>query len=160
MKFLPYKDAEPPVSDKVKFAICDLVRELKPDIAITHWKGSFHKDHVNTYHNVMDGLFYAALPSVKRKLQAHKVKAIYFTENWEDPYDFKPEVYIDISEVFDSWLNAISSYTFARGEAGFPYIDYYKSLARIRGIESGFTYAEAFMIQEAARKRILQYFPY
>jgi len=30
----------------------------------------------------------------------------------------------------------------------FPYVEYYKSLARLRGIESGFKYAQCFMTNE------------
>ena len=162
VRFLPYRDAELPVNNEVKLIICDAIRELKPDIIVTHWKGSFHRDHVNTYHNVTDGIFYAGLPAIKRKLPAHHVKGLYFAENWEDPIDFKPEIYIDISETFGVWVDAISKHEFIREEtSGFPYMDYYKALARVRGAESGFKYAEAFMIPEwwGARRCRLQFFP-
>jgi len=160
VRFLPYKDAELPVSEEVKYAICDIIRELKPDIILTHWKGSIHKDHTSTYYNVIDGIFYAGLPAIKRKFLAHSIRGLYFPENWEDPQDYKPTLCLDITESYQTWVEAISQYAFARGEvSGFPYIEYYKSLAVVRGAESGFKYAEAFMIPEIARKRRLQFFP-
>lgn len=160
VRFLPYKDAELPVSEEVKYAICDIIRELKPDIILTHWRGSIHKDHTSTYYNVIDGIFYAELPAIKRKFPAHSIRGLYFSENWEDPQGYDPTLYLDITKGYQTWVEAISQYAFARGEvSGFPYIEYYKSLAVVRGAESGFKYAEAFMIPEIARKRRLQFFP-
>ncbi len=160
VRFLPYEDGELLVSEEVKYAICDIIRELKPDIILTHWKGSIHKDHIDTYYNVIDGIFYAGLPAIKRKFPAHYIRGLYFPENWEDPQDYKPTLYLDITKSYQTWIEAISQYAFARGEvSGFLYIEYYKSLAVVRGVELGFKYAEAFMIPEMARKRRLQFFP-
>lgn len=160
VRFLPYKDGELPVSEEVKYTICDIIRELKPDIILAHWKGSIHKDHINTYHNVIDGIFYAGLPAIKRKFPAHSSKGLYFSENWEDPQDYKPTLYLDITKSYQTWIEAISQYAFARGEvSGFPYIEYYKSLAVVRGAELGLKYAETFMVPEIATKRGLQFFP-
>lgn len=160
VRFLPHEDGELPLNEEVKFEICDLIRELKPDIVITHWKESFHKDHVNTYYNVMDALFYAAVPGIKRSFPAHRVKQLFFAENWEDAQDFKPEIYIDISDVFELWVDALNQYAVFREEVtDFSYKKYYKALAILRGAESGFKHAEAFMIPEMARKRKLQFFP-
>ncbi|MEM2793002.1 MAG: PIG-L deacetylase family protein [Candidatus Bathyarchaeia archaeon] len=150
--FLPYRDGELPVNSEVKFRLCDLIREYKPEILVTHWRGSFHRDHRNTFLNVRDAVFYAALPAVKRKKPSFHVRALYYAENWEDPYGFKPQVYVDISEEFEEWREATSVYAFARGETGFPYIEYYTCLFRLRGIESGFKYAQTFMAPEAQRK--------
>ncbi|MCK4418728.1 LmbE family protein [Candidatus Aerophobetes bacterium Ae_b3a] len=160
VRFLPYEDGELLVSEEVKYAICDIIRELKPDIILTHWKGSIHKDHIDTYYNVIDGIFYAGLPAIKRKFPAHYIGGLYFPENWEDPQGYKPTLYLDITKSYQTWIEAISQYAFARGEvSGFLYIDYYKSLAVVRGVELGFKYAEAFMVPEMARKRRLQFFP-
>jgi LmbE family N-acetylglucosaminyl deacetylase len=144
--FLPYRDGELPVSDEVKFRLCDLIRELRPDIVVTHWGRSTHKDHANTYLNVKDAVFYAGLPAIKRDLPAHAVSSMYYAENWEDPYGFRPQVYVDISDVFQRWRKAMQNCAFARGETGFPYIEYYSNLFRIRGIESGFKLAQSFMM--------------
>jgi len=160
VRFLSYRDAELPVNREVKMAVCDLVRELKPDVVITHWRGSWHRDHVNTYRNVMEGIFYAGLPAVQRGLPAHGFSNVYFADNWEDPLGFKPHVFLDVTEVFDIYVEAINKHEFARGVfSGFPYIDYYKALAVVRGAVAGFKYAQAFMAPEWAGKRRVQYFP-
>jgi LmbE family N-acetylglucosaminyl deacetylase len=158
--FLPYGDGELPVSDEVKYQIADIIREIKPTTIITHWKNSIHKDHANTHLNVVDAVFYAAISGIKRPLPAHGVKGIYYAENWEDPYDFQPYVYVDVSEVFDEWLEAASKYQlFAGGVSKFPFKEYYKSLAVIRGSQCGAKYAVAMDIEPMGKKRIMDFLP-
>lgn len=150
-RVLPYKDGELEDSMEAKLAVCDIIRELKPQIVVTHWKGSYHKDHSNTYNIVKDALFYSSLPGFERSLPPHYGGSLYFCENWEDPVDFKPKAYVDFSDCFDRWVESILVHEFVRGRglpSDYPYADYYRALARIRGIEAGFKYAEAFMPNE------------
>lgn len=157
VRFLPYKDAELPVNDEVKYALADVIREVKPTILITHWKGSIHKDHENTAYIVEDARFYAALPTIQRALPAHGVWTLYYAENWEDPYDFVPDTYVDVSEVFDTYVEAITRYELVRGGvSSFRYLDYYKALATMRGCLAGCRYAEAFMLPRGANVRKLK----
>ena len=45
----------------------------------------------------------------------------------------EPDIYIDVSEDFDKYLEAISSYWFVRHSKAFRYFDYYKALGTVRG---------------------------
>ncbi len=160
VRFLPYRDAELPNNDEVRFALCDLIREVKPTILITHWKGSIHKDHEITHYIVNDARFYAALPAIKRDLPHHGCWALYYAENWEDPQGFEPDTYIDISDVFDQYIEGISQYELFRGGiSSFRYMDYYKALAVMRGCLSGFQYAECFMMPPGSHVRRVKAFP-
>ena len=47
--FLHYPDGEILVNDEAKFAVCDVIRQCKPSTIVTHWKGSWHKDHRACY---------------------------------------------------------------------------------------------------------------
>ena len=158
--FLPYKDGELPVNDEVKFAIADVIRECKPSIIHTHWEKSIHKDHINTNLNVPDAIFYAGIAGFKRKEPAHYAGTLYFAENWEDREDFVPELYLEITpEDMKLWDEMTGKYALFRGEVvKFPYVDYYKSLARVRGPEVGFDYATAFMLPKGAHRRRVQSF--
>ncbi len=157
---LPYRDGELPVSDEVAWALCDLIRAERPSLIITHWQGSFHKDHENTYRIVHNAIFYAALPAFVRANPAHRSGGLYFAENWEDPFDFEPDVYLDVSDVFQDYLHALECYELFRGGvSSFPYVRYYEALATVRGAESGVRYAEAFMLPPLARRRRWRYFP-
>ncbi|MDF2719993.1 MAG: LmbE family protein [Paenibacillus sp.] len=160
VRYLSYKDAEIPVNDEIKYEVADIIRELKPDIIITHWKNSIHKDHANTHKIVEDAHFYAALKTIERELPAHYARKMYFSENWEDMHEFVPEVFVDIpEEAFEAWVKALSVYAFARGETyGFPYIDYYKSLTIVRGAPVYFKRAQGFMVPKGGLNKRLQWF--
>ena len=145
-RFLPYKDAELPRNDEVAYQIADVIREVRPDVLITHWRGSFHSDHVNTYYNTMRALFFAGLPAIKRAQPAHHPSTILFPENWEDMDDFQPDLYVDIEPVYDRWIEAASQYElFSGAVSGFRYRDYYEALTITRGCLSSFKRAVALM---------------
>lgn len=148
---MPHKDGELKETDEVKTEIAELFRKLRPSTVLTHWRGSFHKDHIATYRIVADALFLAGnqWTSVKGKPCRSK---LLFAENWEDAEDFQPEIYIDISSVLDKWVRALGRIAFARGETGFNYIDYYTSLAKIRGLEMGVQHAVSLMRPWNTRK--------
>lgn len=157
---LSHKDGELPNTDETKLEVCDLIRELKPDIIVTHWQGSFHKDHRNCSHIVNEGAFFAALPGIKRKLPAHQIRLLYFAENWEDPYDYKPDIWIDISSVYEQWLEALKEIALFRGGvSSFDYWRYYTGLVNMRGAEVGVAQAETFSLPPISRKNCLDYFP-
>jgi N-acetylglucosamine malate deacetylase 1 len=142
---LQYPDGEIPIHEEAKFAVCDLIRQYKPLTIVTHWKGSWHKDHRACYDIVEDAIFYAGLPSLVRKEPAHGVRELFYADNWEDATGFTADTYLDITSVFDSWTNACGAFPMWRGETGFRYNDYYGSLAVGRGCLSNFKRAVAFM---------------
>jgi LmbE family N-acetylglucosaminyl deacetylase len=144
-EFLTYPDGEVPVSEEAKFAVCDLIRQYRPGIIVTHWRGSWHKDHQACYKIVNDAMFYAGLPSLDRKQPSHEVGKLFFSDNWEDANGFVPDIYLDIATVFEPWQEACAVFPMWRGENGFRYNDYYGSLAVTRGCLSGCKYAVALM---------------
>jgi LmbE family N-acetylglucosaminyl deacetylase len=146
--FLNYADGEVPDSNETREAVCELIRTKKPDIVLTHWRGSFHKDHIATHKVVSDAVFLASLPGFKAILKPHAVKRVYWAENWEDEEDFRVDVLIDVSDSVQTWRNAILNYSFARGETGFNYIEYYTSVMRAHGLRAGCEYAVALMHKE------------
>lgn len=155
--FLDYGDGEIPASQEAALAVCDIIREHKPDVLITHWHGSWHKDHQNTYLVVRDAIFYAALVAKQRVLAAHSVRKTYFAENWEDETNFQADTYLDITPVFESWQKACALFPMWRGETGLiRYNDYYASLAVMRGCRSGFKHAVALMSDPESRTTRLQ----
>lgn len=151
--FLHYPDGEIPVNDEAKFSVCDLIRQCKPSTIVTHWKGSWHKDHRACYEIVQDAIFYAGLPAIAREQPAHTVRKLYFASNWEDAVDFSADTYLDITPVCDDWLNACSVFPMWRGENGFRYSDYYSSMAVAHGCISNFQRAAALMTSEDQRVR-------
>lgn len=149
--FLPFPDGAIPVNEEVKWAVCDLIREHKPSTIVTHWKGSWHKDHRGCYDIVQDAIFYAGLGAFARKEPAHVVKRLFFADNWEDADGFVADTYLEITAVCDEWLNACATFPMWRGENGFRYNDYYSSRAIACGCLSQFKRAVALMSPEDQR---------
>ena len=90
-----YADGELPVNDEIKFRIANLIRKYKPSAIFTHWKNSMHKDHRNTYLNVIDAAFYAGIDMGDKVKGERHYAPIYLCENWEDRDGFVPYIYID-----------------------------------------------------------------
>lgn len=154
-------------SDEIAGRVARLIRELKPDVMVTHWVNSIHTDHMNASNIAMRARFLAGLPGGLEKLQGvsdaelprHGVAEVFYAENWEDMDGFVADTYVPIGEAaFESWLSGISTHAFARGETyGFRYIDYYTALMGVRGAlagGAGFPRAIA-MAQEAGRSRVV-----
>lgn len=159
--FLPFGDGELMVTDEVKWMIADVIREYQPEILITHWRESIHKDHAATHQLIADAQFYASLPAFKREFPPHWAGRIYYTDNWEDHDDYVPEVFCEIAdEDLAMWEEACRKYGLFRGEvAKFPYIDYYKALFQVRGLESSYgnvRQAVSFMQPRGARIKRMQ----
>lgn len=142
---LEHGDGELPENDEVKLAVCDVIREYTPAAVVTHWRGSWHKDHRACHDIVEDAIFYAGLPALARRKGPHNVRALYFAENWEDAAGFVADTYLDVTGVFERWTQACAAFPMWRGENGFRYNDYYTSLAVARGCLCGSDKAVALM---------------
>jgi N-acetylglucosamine malate deacetylase 1 len=145
VRFLDQLDTESGDTNRVADELAEIVRDVGPGTVITHWRGSWHPDHVAAYHATMRGLLLAGLKAAGGTSAAHAPKALLFGENWEDGEDFRPDTYVDITEAYDTWQAAMAAYEIGQVPApGFPYRDYYSALARMRGCVIGTGYAEAF----------------
>lgn len=156
---LDHPDGELHVNLDTIHQMCDLIRLKKPDIVLTHWRGSFHRDHRNTYEIVMEGGFLAALPGIERELPAHLMRGMYFCENWEDMEDYHPDLWVDVSDSFDTWVAACEKSQLLRGEISYAYLQHYKGLAAMRGAEVGVKYAVTVSLPPISRKRRIDWFP-
>jgi LmbE family N-acetylglucosaminyl deacetylase len=153
-EFMPYLDAEIPATDDLALAVCDCIRKHQPAILITHWNGSWHKDHRNTHKIVRDAIFYAELRAFPRESPFHPAPRLFFADNWEDADDYRPDVLLEITPVYEKWAAACAMFPMWRGETGLiRYHDYYLNLARTRGCLAGFEYAVALMSDPEQRMR-------
>jgi len=159
--FALYKDGELPDTEEVRRHVADIIRLVKPSHIITHWRTSIHKDHAATHRIVNDAILLASLEGVVTAHPRHRgIQAIYYTENWEDPENFKPYVYVDVSTELDTWKSAVTQYQFIKGGiSSFPYLEYYEALARVRGAEAGKRFAVAFDIDPFEKKRVVDVLP-
>jgi len=157
---LSHPDGELLPTEEVKRTVCDLIRELRPTAILTHWRGSMHKDHIATHEIVRDAIFYAALPAIERSRPAHRVPSLYFGENWEDMDGWRPDLYVDVSDVWDRYLEVLRSHELMRGGVStFRYLDYYDALGTMRGCLGGFRKAVALMVPTGSWVQRVSYLP-
>lgn len=124
-----------------------LIRKQNVDVLVTHCSGSYHPRHVQTHHVVRRAARLAADPEFKPQIPVHKVSSLFFGENLEDLEGFFPTVYVNISNVYDAWIQSLKSYELFRGGiTKYPYDSYYTTAAITRGIEANVRYAQAFML--------------
>jgi len=157
----PYNDGELPNTEEARRYVADVIRQIRPTHIITHWRTSIHKDHAAAHAIVNDAVLLASLEGVVTAHPRHRgVRAIYYTENWEDPENFKPFLYVDVSNELETWREAATQYQFIKGGiSSFPYLEYYEALARIRGAEAGKRYAVAFDIDPFEKKQVVDLLP-
>ncbi|OCT11302.1 GlcNAc-PI de-N-acetylase [Paenibacillus pectinilyticus] len=142
-------DGELQDNEEMRYRVCDVIRDVRPNVIITHFKNSMHKDHMTTHLIVNDARFFAGLSSFEREKPAHFASKLYYAENWEDAVDYRPYVYVDFpKEAFDLWVKAVSTHWFVTGSKSFQYLEYYKHLMRVRGLEARKEYAQTFMVPE------------
>ncbi|KLU62502.1 mycothiol S-conjugate amidase [Peptococcaceae bacterium CEB3] len=145
--WMGYPAGSLPPLEQIALDICKLIREKKPTVVITHWRGSLHPRHVLTHDAVVEGIRLAADGKIETGSKAYKVPHLYFGENCEDLNGFIPQVYIDIEDTFEEWFAALRNYELFRGGIlSVPYEDYYRTMAKIRGIEVGLKLCRAFMV--------------
>jgi LmbE family N-acetylglucosaminyl deacetylase len=159
--FTPYRDGQLPDSEEARRAVADIIQRVRPTHIITHWRLSIHRDHSTTHRIVNDAVLLASLEGAVSNQPRHRgVRALYYAENWEDPEDFKPYLYVDTSNELDQWKEAVTQYQFIKGGiSSFPYLDYYTALARVRGAEAGTRYAVAFDVDPFEKKRTVEVLP-
>lgn len=143
-----YLAADLPKEDVIA-ELSRLLREFVPHVVVTHWQGSWHPRHVAAHRLTLEAVQHAARVGGAGPDQA---PAVYFGENCEDLAGFVPMFYVDISGVFAQWLETLRCYELFRRSAplesyagGIPYAGFYPAMARVRGLEAGCTYAQAFM---------------
>jgi LmbE family N-acetylglucosaminyl deacetylase len=157
----PYRDGQLPEGDEAVRYVADVIREVKPSHVITHWRRSIHRDHQAAHRVVQEAVLAASLEGYPTQLPRHRgVRGVYYAENWEDAEEFEPYLYVDVSEDLAAWKAAVGCYEFVRGGiSAFPYLDYYESLARVRGAEAGRRFAVALDVDALAKKRVLDALP-
>ncbi len=157
----PYRDAEIPNDEAARRWVATVIRRVRPTLVLTHWKESMHRDHSATSAIVRDAVLLAALPDIAGvEGRPHRGVSVWYAENWEDATGFTPYLYVGVdSASWTRWRTAVSTFEFARGATGFPYVEYYDALGRVRGIEARKGRAVAFDVEPSGKRRVLDAVP-
>lgn len=129
-----------PLLDIVK-VIEKVKGEVKPDEIYTHHRNDLNIDHRITFNAVLTAC---------RPLTEEMVKEIYSFEipsstEWNYPYVFSPNTFVDITEAIGKKIEALKCYTSELRKFPHPRSEKsIKAIARHRGSMAGLNYAEAF----------------
>lgn len=80
-----------------------LLRQVKPDLVLTHRPNDYHPDHRGTSQLVQDAAYMVTVPAVVPDvphLMSNPVIA-YLPDDFQKPYPFQPAVAIDVDGVLD-----------------------------------------------------------
>ena len=156
--FAPFTDGLVRRTDTTVRYVAEMIRTVKPQVVITHWKNSMHPDHSETHVLVKEAVLLAALRTFDSKLRIHRGVRLYYADNWEDAEGFQPYLFIDVSADVDTWKDAVGKYAFVTASS-FAYMNYYEGLFRTRGALAGKKFAEAFDIDPESKKRVADALP-
>jgi LmbE family N-acetylglucosaminyl deacetylase len=156
---LDYKDAELTFNEELITHIATIMRKLRPTVVITHWENSIHPDHALCPRLVQAAQLKAGLPGFDLEgLKAHYYP-FYHSENWEDMEGYVPDIFVDVSDEFDTYLEALSNYWFIMNSTSFRYYDYYKALGTVRGCVNRTTYAQTLKFPTGQNVRTGAFIP-
>lgn len=150
---LDYKDAELTFNDEIITRVATLMRKLRPRVVITHWENSIHPDHELCPKIVRAAQLKAGLGGFDLEGLPPHYYGYYHSENWEDMEGYDPDVFIDVSDEFDTYLEALSKYWFIMNSSSFRYYDYYKALGTVRGCVARCKYAQTLKMPTGSNVR-------
>jgi LmbE family N-acetylglucosaminyl deacetylase len=124
-------------------AIYKVVKEVNPDILYIPHKGDLNKDH----RLIFEASLVAARPVNHKVKRILSYETLSETEWGQSIEPFIPNVYIDISEIFEKKIEAMKAYESELKEYPHPRsLEIVGALAKKRGSEVGAKFAEAFML--------------
>lgn len=175
VKFLDLKDGWVLRTLENRLKIVDAIREIKPDIILSHHPYELHPDEYSIGRMVVDAYCIAAVPNVKTEHGPWSIKYIYF---YADPHRFDWFVRaiathaIDITDTIEIKMEALrqhkSQHEWMREHDGYDafFVEeegaaepwgIRRHMARVVGAEFGCLYAEPFVI---LRNKACDFFPY
>jgi LmbE family N-acetylglucosaminyl deacetylase len=113
----------------------------RPDVVFTQWPIDRHRDHRAVSMLTLDAWF-----------QSEKRFALYYYEVAEDTTMYSPADYVDISSVESRRRAACYSHASQQPDKWYPK---QVEITRLRGVESGFPQAEAFLRHPESKRVML-----
>jgi LmbE family N-acetylglucosaminyl deacetylase len=111
---------------EVRLQVIKKIREWNADIVIAPRPNDYHPDHRYTGVLVQDASYMVAVPNVAPEVPALNKNPVflYFQDGFQRPNPFRPDIAIDISEVFAQKVHAMDAHTSQMYE-WLPWIGHY-----------------------------------
>jgi len=130
-----------------------VVREVKPDVVITHWEKDYMNDHMQTYYATFRATFAASCPhyDLEATTSSVPISPIYHMDTVSGA-GFLPTEYVDISDVIDLKLEALSCHKsqlqWMLDHDGIDFLDFVRTCSKVRGYQCGVKYAEGYRLSQ------------
>jgi N-acetylglucosamine malate deacetylase 1 len=143
-------DAEVNAADpEQKRLVIDLVRDVRPDVMITHYPQDYMGDHNEISKLVFECSFHATLPLLETERPHHSVVTPIYYMDTVFGVGFSPTEYVDVTAVIDVKAAALeehqSQVTWLRDHDGIDVVDQMRTATHYRGMQCGVSYAEGFV---------------
>ena len=130
-----------------------VLKEIKPDLIITHSPNDYMPDHVAVSHMVFGGSFVSSLTHYAPMEKGDTdVVPIAFMDNLAGN-GFVPTEYVDIGEVIDTKIKMLESHEsqlkWMREHDHIDFAEFVRSCSHARGLQCGVDYAEGFTMSTA-----------
>ncbi|MCD6317525.1 PIG-L family deacetylase [Candidatus Aerophobetes bacterium] len=131
----------------------DLVRKTRPDVIITHppEEENFHNDHFITRQLIIDASIWATHKNLDMKTKyppTEVIPSLFFFDQYVSGFAKRPTHYVDITSTMDIKKRALlehkSQMEFLKELFKMDFSEYVELIARLRGLQCGVQYAEAF----------------
>lgn len=136
------------------------IRKHQPKILFAPYFNDRHPDHIGTSQLVKEALFFSGLPKIAtedndRIQQPYRPQKLFY---YMQTYEFKPSFIVDISQTFETKMNAIKAYStqFHNPQSSEPetfisqpnFIKFIEARAKYYGFKIDKDYGEAFFCEE------------
>jgi N-acetylglucosamine malate deacetylase 1 len=129
--------------------VVDLIRQVRPDVIISHSPNDYMTDHNEVAQLVFDASFLASLPLLRTSHPAHDLVPPLYRMDTLAGVGFDPVEYVDIGATIETKVAMLEAHesqlTWLRDHDGVEIVDQVRTSARFRGGQCGVAYAEGFV---------------
>lgn len=150
IRFLDWEDY-PLVIDRQRIVqLAEEIREWRADIILTHWSNDpLNRDHSTTASAVLRACTVCAAPGLESRFAPLQPPRVFLFESGVPQTDFnqfRPDVYVDVTETFGTKLRALSELKAQQELSGWytQYAEWRAWQARTYSGNESIKYAEAF----------------
>ena len=142
-------------SKKVRLAFIDVIREVDPDVILTHWPDDlYNPDHSVTGQVANDVALMVTVPNIKTEADPiDEIPIVYFIDSLAG-IGFNPDEYVEITGTIDTKKEMLKQHEsqlsdWLKDQYGVNTLEMLETVARFRGIQSSVPYAEGFIRAKA-----------
>jgi LmbE family N-acetylglucosaminyl deacetylase len=135
-------------NDELIRELTDIIRDVRPDLIITHPTEDYMKDHMEVSKAVFDASFAATVPYFGNPTAApNKIAPIFYMDTLAG-VNFIPTEYVDITDFIEIKIRMNDCHQtqikWLKDHDHIDFLDFVRTVSKFRGLQCGKGYAEGF----------------